>query len=166
MKAIQVTFDEALLERLDRHPSVRERGRSAVVREAAAEYLKRQDAEDIARRYRAGYLDTSDLDDELEGWAGEGAWPDEPVVKPPPRRDLAVPVRGAGQAAPGRHPDSPGSPSPAAHCDGRTDHLDDTRVAERGDRRHRRRPEARLRHQPRFTFRRSSSDACSASSAR
>jgi metal-responsive CopG/Arc/MetJ family transcriptional regulator len=77
MKAIQVTFDEALLERLDRHPSVRERGRSAVVREAAAEYLKRQDAEDIARRYRAGYLDTSDLDDELEGWAGEGAWPDD-----------------------------------------------------------------------------------------
>ena len=77
MKAIQVTFDEALLERLDRHPSVRERGRSAVVREAAAEYLKRQDAEDIARRYRAGYLDTSDLDDELEGWAGEGVWPDD-----------------------------------------------------------------------------------------
>ena len=55
MKAIQITFDEALLERLDRHPSVRERGRSAVVREAAAEYLKRRDAEDIARQYRAGY---------------------------------------------------------------------------------------------------------------
>ena len=77
MKAIQVTFDEALLERLDRHPSVRERGRSAVVREAAAEYLKRQDAEDVARRYRAGYRDTSGLDDELEGWATEGAWPDD-----------------------------------------------------------------------------------------
>ena len=48
-----------------------------MVREAAAEYLKRQDAEDIARRYRAGYLDTSDLDDELEGWGSEGAWPDD-----------------------------------------------------------------------------------------
>ena len=77
MKAIQVTFDEALLERLDRHPSVRQRGRSAVVREAAAEYLKRQDAEDVAQRYREGYGDTSDLDDELEGWAAEGAWPDD-----------------------------------------------------------------------------------------
>ena len=77
MKAIQITFDEALLERLDRHPSVRERGRSAVMREAAAEYLKRQDAEDIARQYRAGYRDTSSLDDELEGWASEGAWPDD-----------------------------------------------------------------------------------------
>ena len=38
MKAIQVTFDEALLERLDRHPEVRERGRSAVLREATVEY--------------------------------------------------------------------------------------------------------------------------------
>ena len=39
MKAIQVTFDEELLERLDRHPAVRERGRSAVLREAAIDYL-------------------------------------------------------------------------------------------------------------------------------
>ena len=48
MKPIQVTFDEALLERLDAHPAVRERGRSAVLREAAAAYLARKDAEDIA----------------------------------------------------------------------------------------------------------------------
>ncbi|MDD9981483.1 MAG: ribbon-helix-helix domain-containing protein [Gammaproteobacteria bacterium] len=75
MKAIQITFDEALLARLDRHPTVRERGRSAVLREAAAEYLNRQDAEDISRQYRAGYCDTADLDDELEGWAAQGVWP-------------------------------------------------------------------------------------------
>ena len=77
MKAIQVTFDEALLERLDRHPEVRERGRSAVLREATVEYLKRQDAEEIARRYRAGYCDNAALDDEFEGWVAEGAWPQE-----------------------------------------------------------------------------------------
>ena len=71
MKPVQVTFDEALLERLDRHPAVRERGRSAVLREAAVEYLKRQDAEEISRRYRAGYRDTSALDDEIGGWAAE-----------------------------------------------------------------------------------------------
>ena len=75
MKAIQVTFDEELLERLDRHPAVRERGRSAVLREAAVDYLKRQDAEEIARRYRTGYRDTAALDDELEGWVAEGMWP-------------------------------------------------------------------------------------------
>ena len=39
MKSIGVTFDEPLLERLDRQPEVRERGRSAVLRTAVADYL-------------------------------------------------------------------------------------------------------------------------------
>ena len=72
-----MTFDEALLEQLDRHPAVRERGRSAVLREAAAAYLARQEADDIARRYRAGYRHAAGLDAELEGWAGGGVWPEE-----------------------------------------------------------------------------------------
>ncbi|MDE2901583.1 MAG: ribbon-helix-helix protein, CopG family [Chloroflexota bacterium] len=75
MKAIQVTIDEALLERLDRDPAVRERGRSAVLREAAAAYLVRKEAEVISDRYRAGYGDRIELDAELDGWADEGAWP-------------------------------------------------------------------------------------------
>ncbi len=75
VKAIQITFDEGLLDRLDRHPRVREHGRSAVLREAAAAYLTRKDAEDIAERYRAGYSGAAP-DDELQGWAGEGVWPD------------------------------------------------------------------------------------------
>ena len=41
MKSIGVTFDEALLEQLDQQPEVRERGRSAVLREAVADYLAR-----------------------------------------------------------------------------------------------------------------------------
>ena len=77
MKAIQVTMDEGLLEKLDRHPAVRERGRSAVLREAAAEYLKRREADEIARRYRAGYRDSATLDNELDGWPDEGAWPED-----------------------------------------------------------------------------------------
>ena len=74
MKAIQVTFDEGLLDRLDRHPLVQEHGRSAVLREAAATYLARKDAEEITERYRAGYLGAAP-GDELQGWAGEGVWP-------------------------------------------------------------------------------------------
>ncbi len=77
MKAIQVTFDEALLERLDRDPAVRERGRSAVLREAAAAYLVRTEAEVISDRYRRGYGDTPALDAELGEWAGEGVWPQD-----------------------------------------------------------------------------------------
>lgn len=48
-----------------------------MLREAAAEYLIRQGAEDIARQHQAGYCDTADLDDELDGWAARGAWPDD-----------------------------------------------------------------------------------------
>lgn len=97
MKSIQVTFDDALLERLDRHPAVRERGRSAVLREAAADFLAREDADEIDRRYVAGYAGAAPTDgelpddvgvrdrpvrgavptdDELDGWAAEGAWPE------------------------------------------------------------------------------------------
>ena len=75
MKAVQVSFDEALLDRFDRDPAVRERGRSAVLREAATDYLTRREAEAIAGRYRAGYSDLSSLEDELDGWAGGGTWP-------------------------------------------------------------------------------------------
>lgn len=76
MKAIQVTFDEALLDKLDGYHEVRERGRSAVLRDAVAEYLERKDAEDVARRYRTGYRRKAAPDDELEGWASEGVWPE------------------------------------------------------------------------------------------
>ena len=77
MKPIQVTFDEALLARLDRHPLVRERGRSAVLREAAADFLKRKEAEEIDRRYREGYADRAELDCELKDWTAQGVWPEE-----------------------------------------------------------------------------------------
>ena len=76
MKAVRVMFDEALLEKLDRHPAVQERGRSAVLREAAVEYLKRREADEIARRYRAGYQDAATLDGDLDGWPDAGAWPE------------------------------------------------------------------------------------------
>ena len=73
MKPIQVTFDEALLEKLDRHPAVQQRGRSAVLREAVADYLARKEAEEIERRYREGYGAAPPI--EFEGWADEGVWP-------------------------------------------------------------------------------------------
>lgn len=45
VKTVRVDMDEALLARLDRQPEVRDRGRSAVLCEAVAEYLARHEAE-------------------------------------------------------------------------------------------------------------------------
>lgn len=77
MKAIQISIDESLLEELDRHPLVRTRGRSAVLRQAATEFLARTEAAEIAARYKAGYADGSGVPAELSGWAEQGSWPEE-----------------------------------------------------------------------------------------
>jgi metal-responsive CopG/Arc/MetJ family transcriptional regulator len=77
MKAIQITFDEALLEKLDSDEEVRRDGRSAVLRRAAAAYLKRKRSARIAEAYRRGYGESGGLGSEFEGWEREGVWPDK-----------------------------------------------------------------------------------------
>ena len=81
MKAIQVMFDERLLERLDATTEVRREGRSAVLRRAAEEYLRRRRRSAIAEGYRAAYGDdqgpADGLGDDFAGWEDEGAWPAE-----------------------------------------------------------------------------------------
>lgn len=75
MKAIQITVDEQLLAALDKDEEVRRDGRSAVLRRAVSEYLKRSRRKGIAEAYRRGYGTKGAP--ELEGWAGEGTWPSE-----------------------------------------------------------------------------------------
>ena len=78
MKAIQVTFDEDLLTRLDELAEVRERGRSAVLREAAANYLAQKIAEDIDRRYEEGYRRfPAHEDPDLDGWTDQAVWAED-----------------------------------------------------------------------------------------
>ena len=77
MKPIQVMFDEALLRRLDADGEVRKVGRSAVLRRATAEYLRRSRARRIAQAYRRAYSGGSGLGDEFEGWEKEGSWPEK-----------------------------------------------------------------------------------------
>jgi metal-responsive CopG/Arc/MetJ family transcriptional regulator len=74
MRSIQITFDETLLERLDATEEVRRDGRSAVLRRAAAEYLRRRQTETIAEGYRRAYGEDSGLGDEFDGWAEQAAW--------------------------------------------------------------------------------------------
>ena len=76
MKAIQVTLDDALLARLDADEEVRRDGRSAVLRRAADEYLRRRRKRVIADQYASAYGSGAGLGTEFDGWEGEGAWPE------------------------------------------------------------------------------------------
>ena len=77
MKPIQITFDEDLLAELDERPEVRERGRSAVLREAAAAYLVKKRTEDIARQYEEAYTRAPQREAEIAEWESVQAWGEE-----------------------------------------------------------------------------------------
>jgi metal-responsive CopG/Arc/MetJ family transcriptional regulator len=77
MKPIQVMFDEELLKRLDADREVRRVGRSAVLRRAAAEYLRRSRRRRIAEAYRRAYAGPDGLGEEFAGWADEASWPEK-----------------------------------------------------------------------------------------
>ena len=75
MKSIQVMFDEGLLARLDASEDVRREGRSAVLRRAAAEFLRRSQQQMISEQYHKAYA-APPGGDELDGWSEEGSWPE------------------------------------------------------------------------------------------
>ena len=77
MKTIQITMTEALLAALDADGEVKERGRSAVLRQATAEYLARHRRDAIARQYQAAYGAGENVAEDLAGWSEEGVWPSE-----------------------------------------------------------------------------------------
>jgi metal-responsive CopG/Arc/MetJ family transcriptional regulator len=76
MKAIQITFDEDLLAELDATEEVRREGRSAVLRKAVAEYLRRRRRQVVAESYRRAYGDDRGLGEEFGRWEDQGQWPD------------------------------------------------------------------------------------------
>jgi metal-responsive CopG/Arc/MetJ family transcriptional regulator len=77
MKAIQITLDEPLLKALDADAEVKRIGRSAVLRKAAKEYLRRSAAARIREQYKRAYGDGKGLGEEWAGWEEQGVWPDE-----------------------------------------------------------------------------------------
>ena len=77
MKAIQITVDEELLAELEAAEEVRERGRSAVFRQAVREYLRRSRRAAIESQYRQAYGTKPGVGNEFEGWEDEGEWPND-----------------------------------------------------------------------------------------
>lgn len=78
MKAIQIMFDEGLLAELDETSDVRERGRSAVLRQLASDFLRRRREHEIDAQYARAYAGVEEpLGKGFEGWEDEGVWPPE-----------------------------------------------------------------------------------------
>lgn len=78
MKTIQVMFDEDLLAELDETAEVREKGRSAVLRQLTSNFLRRRRKQEIDDQYERAYAGVEDpLGKDFEGWEDEGVWPPE-----------------------------------------------------------------------------------------
>ncbi len=70
-------MDEKLLAKLDGDEAVRREGRSAILRQAAEEYLRKRRKRAIAERYVRAYGANPKLGAEFSGWQNEGVWPEE-----------------------------------------------------------------------------------------
>ena len=70
-------IEDELLKRLDADVEVKQAGRSAVLRRAAREYLRRSRAKRIAEAYRRAYRGPEGLGAQFSGWEHEGAWPEK-----------------------------------------------------------------------------------------
>jgi metal-responsive CopG/Arc/MetJ family transcriptional regulator len=78
MKPVQVMFDEELLAELDRTGEVREKGRSAVLRQLTSDFLTRRRAREIDAQYERAYTGVAQpLGEGFEEWEDEGVWPPE-----------------------------------------------------------------------------------------
>lgn len=77
MSTIQVVLDESLLRAADRAAERKGVNRSALLREALREHLRRLELRALEERDRAGYEEHPDTAADLAAWEQVAAWPDE-----------------------------------------------------------------------------------------
>ena len=77
METIQVVIDKKLLKEADLAARRTKRNRSALVRDALREHLRRLEIRALEERDREGYAREPQALDEASLWAGEAAWPPE-----------------------------------------------------------------------------------------
>jgi metal-responsive CopG/Arc/MetJ family transcriptional regulator len=77
METIQVVLDAKLLRAADRATRRTKVNRSALIRDALREHLKRLAVRELEERDRKGYQMAPREDHELSGWESEAAWPAE-----------------------------------------------------------------------------------------
>ncbi len=77
METIQVVLDKKLLMAADKAAKRSRVNRSALVREALREHLRRMELQAKQDRDREGYLKQPQTPDEWEIWETEARWPEE-----------------------------------------------------------------------------------------
>ncbi|MGO9337127.1 MAG: ribbon-helix-helix domain-containing protein [Terracidiphilus sp.] len=77
METVQIVLDAKLLRATDQAARRTKQNRSAFVREALREHLRRLEVRAMEERDRAGYLRLPQLRDEVQAWETEAVWPAE-----------------------------------------------------------------------------------------
>ena len=77
METVQIVLDKDLLEAADKAARQTKQNRSALIRQALREHLKRLDAFNKEERDRAGYTKRPQTPEEASPWGAEAAWPAE-----------------------------------------------------------------------------------------
>jgi metal-responsive CopG/Arc/MetJ family transcriptional regulator len=77
METIQVVLDTKLLKAADSAAKRRKLNRSALIRQALQEHLKRLEVLDLEERDRRGYQARPQRIEEYRPWEEAAAWPEE-----------------------------------------------------------------------------------------
>jgi metal-responsive CopG/Arc/MetJ family transcriptional regulator len=77
METVQIVLDKELLSATDQAARRTKRNRSALIRDALREHLRRLRTRDAEQRDRAGYAKQPPASDESLAWEAEAAWPAE-----------------------------------------------------------------------------------------
>jgi metal-responsive CopG/Arc/MetJ family transcriptional regulator len=77
MEVVQIVLDKKLLHAADQAAKRTRRNRSALVRDALREHLRRLELLASEERDRHGYSRRAQADAESQGWESEAAWPEE-----------------------------------------------------------------------------------------
>ena len=75
METIQVVLDKKLLHATDQAARQTKRNRSALVRDALREHLRRLEVRAREERDRQGYATRPQTTEETDVWEAEAAWP-------------------------------------------------------------------------------------------
>jgi metal-responsive CopG/Arc/MetJ family transcriptional regulator len=77
MEIVQIVLDKKLLHAADQAAKRTRRNRSALVRDALREHLRRLELRASEERDRQGYSRRPEAGVEARGWESEAAWPEE-----------------------------------------------------------------------------------------